>query len=284
MREYNRIACSQREKDSIEKKKRHFSGRWDRRQNSVSWRDADGGASLISSLKISPMALVGDARVGPPIGKKREQRRLSGIHLPLLDSCTVEKRRDTLAWQRISSNSASAATVHQQHQRISGISTSAASAHQRHQRICSISASAASATPAHQQHQRISNISASAASAHQQHQHHRICSNITLAATVHWQHQRFSSISAAAAASTHQQHQRISSNSASAATLHQRIMSISYMRWKGYLPIYINQFRSYQPIYIDTTRHASDTTRHHQTPPDMLQTPPDTTRHAPDNI
>ena len=27
------------------------------------------------------------------------------------------------------------------------------------------------------------------------------------------------------------------------------------MHWKGYLPIYINQFRSYQPIYIDTTRH-----------------------------
>ena len=46
----------------------------------ASWRDADGGA--ISSLKISPMALVGDARVGPPIGKKREQRLLSGIHSP----------------------------------------------------------------------------------------------------------------------------------------------------------------------------------------------------------
>ena len=63
------------------------------------------------------------------------------------------------------------------------------------------------------------------------------------------------------------------------------------MHWKGYLPIYINQFRSYQPIYINTVRHAPDTTRHHktppdmlQTPPDMLQTPPDTTRHAPDNV
>ena len=141
-REYNRIACSQREKDSIEKRKdiSREGGTGDR--NSVSWRDADGGASLISSLKISPMALVGDARVGPPIGKKREQRRLSGIHLPLLDSCTVEKRRDTLAWHRISSNSASAATVHQQQQCISSNSASAASAHQR---ISSMSVSAASA-------------------------------------------------------------------------------------------------------------------------------------------
>ena len=48
------------------------------------------------------------------------------------------------------------------------------------------------------------------------------------------------------------------------------------MHWKGYLPIYINQFRSYQPIYIDTTRHASDTTRHHQTCSRHHQTPPDT--------
>ena len=44
------------------------------------------------------------------------------------------------------------------------------------------------------------------------------------------------------------------------------------MHWKGYLPIYINQFRSYQPIYIDTTRHHQTCIRHHQTPPDMHQT------------
>ena len=140
MREFNRIARSQREKDSIEKRKdiSHEGGTGDKIVflGWASWRDADGGASLISSLKISPMALVGDARVGPPIGKKREQRRLSGIHSPLLDSCTVEKRRDTLAWHRISSNSASAATVHQQQQRISSI---CASAHQQHERFSSIS-------------------------------------------------------------------------------------------------------------------------------------------------
>ena len=61
--------------------------------------------------------------------------------------------------QRISSNSASAASVHQQQQCISSTS---ASAHQQHQRISSISASAASV---HQQHQCISSISASEASA-----------------------------------------------------------------------------------------------------------------------
>ena len=153
MREFNRIARSQREKDSIEKRKdiSREGGTGDKIVflGWASWRDADGGASRISSLKISPMALVGDARVGPPIGKKREQRRLSGIHSPLLDSCTVEKRRDTLAWQRISSNSVSAATVHQQHQRITSISKSAVSVHQPSQHI-SVSAA----------HQRISSNSA----------------------------------------------------------------------------------------------------------------------------
>ena len=47
------------------------------------------------------------------------------------------------------------------------------------------------------------------------------------------------------------------------------------MHRKGYLPIYINQFRSYQPININTVRHAPDTTRHHQTCIRHNQTPPD---------
>ena len=44
-----------------------------------------------------------------------------------------------------------------------------------------------------------------------------------------------------------QKHQHISIISASAASAHQQhqhFSSISYMHWKGYLPIYINQFRS----------------------------------------
>ena len=84
-------------------------------------------------------------------------------------------------------------------------------------------------------------------SAHQQHpQYQRI-----IKALAHQQH--LSSISVSAA-SAHQKHQRISSNIASA---HPHFSSISYMHWKGYLPI--------TPPGPDTTRHAPDTTRHHQT-------------------
>ena len=71
----------------------------------------------------------------------------------------------------------------------------------------------------------------------------------TLAATVHQQHQGIISISASAATML-QQHQRICSNSTLAGRVHQQYQhfsSISYMHWKGYLPVYINQFRSYLP-------------------------------------
>ena len=57
------------------------------------------------------------------------------------------------------------------------------------------------------------------------------------------------------------QQQRISSISGSAASVHQLHASDG-------ISAHIYQFRSYQPTYINTTRHA-------QTPPDMLQTPPD---------
>ena len=96
---------------------------------------------------------------------------------------------------------------------------------------------------------------------HQTHTFHSLCS-------VQYQLEQIAIERSASTsvASAHQQEQCISSNIASAASAHQQhqhFSSISYMHWKGYLPIYINQFRSYQPIY--TTRHASDNTRHHQT-------------------
>ena len=67
-------------------------------------------------------------------------------------------------------SSASATSVHQQHQCISSISTSAASpasVHHQHHQHKRISITSASAAPVHQPHQCISSISASAVSAHQ---------------------------------------------------------------------------------------------------------------------
>ena len=65
----------------------------------------------------------------------------------------------------------------------------------------------------------------------------------------------------------------INSISASVASVHRLHASKK-------ISAHIHQVRSYQPISINTPRHAPDTTRHHQTPSDMVQTPPDTTRHA----
>ena len=143
--------------------------------------------------------------------------------------------------QRISNISASATSVHHQHQCTAGsvhqqdqcisrISALAGSVHQKDQRISSISASA------HQQLQRISSISASAASAHQQHQ----------------QHQRISSISILAA---------------SVACTGRDICP--------YTSINSDHISLYTLTPPDTTRHASDTTRHHQTCIRHHQTPPD---------
>ena len=146
MREYNRIAPSQKEKDSIEKNKRHFSGRWDRRQNSFSWMgflarcrwrcepdflskdfpDGFGGRCKSGAAdweEEGTKAAVGDTLA---FARQLHSGETSGY------TCLAPHQQQ----QRISSNSASAATVHQQQQRISSI---CASAHQQHERFSSIS-------------------------------------------------------------------------------------------------------------------------------------------------